>query len=170
MDLFMEHLVPHKRTGKDLFIASGIIAGAIFLLLLLTFIVSIFPAIAGIWLISAVAIVFFAVLLIKRTSIEYEYILTNNELDIDKITAKSNRKRLITINFSEIDICAPVSHSAFLEAQTIAKTIDCTGNRTKDVYFIDLSTEKGKTRVLIEPPVSYIENVRRFNPSKIFVD
>ena len=170
MDLFMEYLVQHKRTGKDLFVISGIIAGAIFLLLILTLVVSIFPAIAGIWLLSAVAIIFFAVLLIKRTSIEYEYILTNNELDIDQITAKSNRKRLVTINFSEIDICAPVSHSAFSSAQAAAKTIDCTGNRTNNVYFIDYSAEKGKTRVLIEPPVSYIENVRRFNPSKIFVD
>lgn len=169
MDLFMEHLVQHKRTGKDLFILIGIIAGA-GILMALSLLLLLFPATAGMWLLIEAAIIFFAVLLIKRTSVEYEYILTNNELDIDKILAKSNRKRLITINFGDIEICAPVSHNAFKSTQGIARTLDCTGNGTAGVYFIDLATEKGKTRVLIEPPVSYIENVRRYNPSKIFVD
>ena len=169
MDLFMEHLVQHKRTGKDLLIMISIIAGAGILLLLST-IMLLFPATAGIWLITAVAIVFFAILLIKRTSVEYEYILTNNELDIDRINAKSNRKRLITVNFSDIEICAPVSNSAFASTDGIVKTLDCTGSGVSAIYFIDLATEKGKTRVIIEPPISYIENVRRYNPSKIFVN
>ena len=169
MDLFMEHLVQHKRTGKDLLIMIGIIAGAGILLSLST-IMLLFPATAGIWLITAVAIVFFAILLIKRTSVEYEYILTNNELDIDRINAKSNRKRLITVNFSDIEICAPVSHRAFASAEGIVKTLDCTGSGASAIYFIDIATEKGKTRVIIEPPIAYIENVRRYNPSKIFVN
>ena len=169
MDLFMEHLVPHKRTGKDLFLLIAIIAGAC-ILMALALILLLFPATAGMWLLIEVAIIFFAILFIKRTSVEYEYILTNNELDIDKILAKSNRKRLITINFGDIEICAPVTHDSFKSTQNIAKTLDCTGTGSGQIYFIDLATEKGKTRVLIEPPVSYIENARRYNPSKIFVD
>lgn len=169
MDLFMEHLVQHKRTGKDFLILLAIIAGG-GILLLLSFIMLLFPATAGMWLLTAVAIIFFTVLLIKRTSVEYEYILTNNELDIDKITAKSNRKRVATVNFQDIEICAPVSHDAFASVEGLAKTFNCTGNGTTGIYFIDFATEKGKTRVIIEPPVSYIESVRRYNPSKIFVD
>ena len=169
MDVFMEHLVQHKRTGKDLLVMIGIIAGAGILLSLSTLLL-LFPATSGMWLLAAAAIVFFAVVLIKRTSVEYEYILTNNELDIDRITAKSNRKRVVTVNFADIEICAPVSHSGFTSAQGISKTLDCTGKGESGVYFIDFAGEKGKTRVLIEPPVSYIESVRRFNPSKIFID
>lgn len=169
MDLFMEHLVQHKRTGKDLFVMIAILAGGC-ILFTLSLLLLLFPATAGMWLLTAVAIVFFTVLLIKRTSVEYEYILTNNELDIDRITAKSNRKRLITVNFSDIEICAPVSHEAFGSNQGIARTLDCTGNGSGALYFIDFASEKGKTRVIIEPPVSYIENVRRYNPSKIFID
>ena len=169
MDLFMEHLVQHKRTGKDLLIMIGIIVGAGILLILSTLLL-LFPATSGLWLLVAVAIIFFAVLFIKRTSVEYEYILTNNELDIDKITAKSNRKRLITVNFADIEICAPVSNDAFASNQGISRTLNCTGNGNGAMYFIDFATEKGKTRVLIEPPVSYIESVRRYNPSKIFID
>lgn len=36
-------------------------------------------------------------ILITNMSVEYEYIVTNGEMDIDKIIAKRRRKRLITV-------------------------------------------------------------------------
>ena len=169
MDLFMEHIVKHKRTGKDYGIIAGIIVLGIILLYFSLNLLA-YPLFASLWLLVAVGIVFLAVFFIKRTDIEYEYILTNNELDIDKIMAKSSRKRIYTIDFSAIDICAPVeSHKSELEKKPF-KTIDFTGSGEGKIYFIDTTSETGTTRVLIEPPEEYIENVRRYNPSKIFID
>jgi hypothetical protein len=44
-----------------------------------------------------------AVKLTKMLDGEYEYILTNGEIDIDVITAKSDRKRIITFNCADIE-------------------------------------------------------------------
>ena len=169
MDLFMEHIVKHKRTGKD----YGIIAGIVLLGAILLFFSQIMLTnqfLASLWLLVAAGIIFFVVFFIKRTDIEFEYILTNNELDIDKIMAKSSRKRIYTIDFSAIDICAPVeSHKREFEKRPF-KTMDFTGSGEGKIYFIDTTSETGTTRVLIEPPEEYIENVRRYNPSMIFID
>lgn len=169
MDLFMEYLVQHRRSGKDLLATVGIIAGAAILLVLSTALWSV-PILSNFWPIIVFAIIFFAVILIKKMYVEYEYILTNNELDIDKITSRSNRKKVITINFLNIDICAPVTNEQYKTTNNAVKVYDCTGDGLNGVYFIDFSDEQGAKRVLFQPPVSYIEKVKRFNPSKIFID
>lgn len=45
---------------------------------------------------------YFAYRITTTMSIEYEYILTNGEIDIDKIVSKSTRTRLITFDCKEI--------------------------------------------------------------------
>lgn len=167
MDLFMEHIVKHKRQTKDyVMIALSILLGLV--LLLFSPIILTVQVLASLWLLVVAGIIFLVYVMIKRTDIEFEYILTNKELDIDRITAKSRRKRIFTIDFSVVDICAPVStHKGELSRQAY-KTIDCTGMGESEVYFVDITSETGVTRVLIEPPAEFIENVKRYNPSKIF--
>ena len=63
---------------------------------------------SGFSFVFVIGVFYYAYKLIKNSSIEYEYILTNNELDIDKIIAKSARKRMLTVNFREIEICANI--------------------------------------------------------------
>ncbi len=168
MDLFMEHIVKHKRTRKD----YGIIAGASVLgaiLLYFSQIMLVNQFLAAFWLLAVAGIIFLVYKLVKNTDLEYEYILTNNELDIDKIVSKSSRKRVFTVDFSIVDICAPVAtHKGEFEKPAY-KTFDFTGSGEGDVYFIDIPSESGKKRVLIEPPTEFIESARKYNPSKIFV-
>lgn len=45
---------------------------------------------------------YLAYLLLTGTSVEYEYIVTNNDLDIDKISGKRKRKRLITVKLNTV--------------------------------------------------------------------
>lgn len=167
MDLFMEHIVKHKRQTKDyVMIALSVFLGLV--LLFLSPIILTIQMLASLWLLVVAGIFFLVFYLIKRTDIEFEYILTNKELDIDRITAKSRRKRVYTIDFSAVDICAPVATHKSELARQAYKTIDCTGMGVGDVYFADITSETGVTRVLFEPPVDFIESVKRYNPSKIF--
>ncbi len=167
MDLFMEHIVKHKRQTKDyVAIALSVLLGMV--LLFFSPIILTIQFLASLWLLVVAGIFFLVFFLIKRTDIEFEYILTNKEFDIDRITAKSRRKRIFTIDFSVVDICAPVSTHKSEFARQAYKTLDCTGMGEGEIYFVDITSETGVTRVLIEPPVEFIENVKRYNPSKIF--
>ena len=169
MDIFVEHIVKHKRNLKDNLIAVGVILAAIILgavLLLLSFGFGL-PQI-GLLLVAGV---FYAAYKIATfTSVEYEYILTNNELDIDKIMARTRRKRIMTIDFKSIELCAPVNDSEYkheLEDKSITINYDFTGQGYNPAYFIICDGEKGRMRVLFEPTEKIIENASKFNPRKV---
>ncbi len=99
-DVYVEQLVTVQKTSKDylLFSATCVFAGAISLAILT------FAFMAGLPILSlvAAAIIYGASKIISGIGVEYEYIFTNGDLDIDKITGKSNRKRLITIDCTEL--------------------------------------------------------------------
>ena len=172
MDLFMEYIVKHKRSGKDTLIVVGIIAAAV-ILSVVSSLMLLVPFLQSFWLLVVAGIVYGAYFLIKRTAVEFEYIMTNNELDIDKIMAKSSRKRLITIDFKEIELMAKVNDpdhkGEFDNIDASAKVLDCTGDAMTDIYFVDMSGEKGKIRVIFQPPMKLLEAAKKYNPRKIFI-
>lgn len=96
MDVFVEQIVTIKKTGKDFVAYVGIVLLSIILMLIgYIFLTSIFIAVAA-------AVIFGAYKLFLRLNIEYEYIITNGTMDVDKIIAKSSRKRMISFDVSSI--------------------------------------------------------------------
>lgn len=97
MDVFYEQLVSIKKSPVKILLiiliwllAVGLSALA---LLLLQYI--------GVLL--AAALLYGAYRISGLMSVEYEYILTNGEMDIDKIVAKSSRSRMITFKCGNIE-------------------------------------------------------------------
>lgn len=167
MDIFREHIVKHKLEVKDALIQVG----ACFLAMLLTILILpfIFGQLSFIALFLIAGVWYGAYWIIRSRSVEYEYIMTNSSLDIDKIMARSKRKRIASLDLKEIDILASVEHDAFSNQGALLKTHDCTGDGKTDVYFIDYSAEKGKERILFQPTERMLEDAYKFNPSKIIV-
>lgn len=99
MDIFAEQIVRIKNgAGKMLLMALIIIAAAALTALLLWF----SSGYGSVLIIAAVGVIFGAYKLIGMFFVEYEYIVTNGTVDIDKITAKSSRKRIITFECKNI--------------------------------------------------------------------
>lgn len=108
MDIFHEQLVKHHRTAGDYVKIVGIIVGALLLFLILVVAVPVLVGsavgmLSSICLLVGVAVLFCAYYLIVNTGIEYEYILTNNDLDIDKIIGKRKRRRLLTVKVNTFE-------------------------------------------------------------------
>ena len=169
MDIFMEYIVKHKPSSKDRALQALIIFGAV-ILFFAAFLFS--PYLFGLGLLVMAAVVFFAYVLVSRFNVEYEYILTENYLDIDRIASKRTRKRVVSLDLKEISIFAavddPMHKHEFENSSSIVQTLDCTGAHNTDIYFIDYSGNKGMTRVLFEPPTKFLEAAQRYNPRKIF--
>jgi hypothetical protein len=116
--------------------------------------------------------VFVIVLLFRRTDLEYEYILTNGELDIDKIMGKRKRKRMLTsVNCRSFDVLAPMipkyEHEygkVQLKRVDISSSQDATGR-----WFAVYVGDKGvRTLLVFEPNVKMLETLKKFVPrSKI---
>ncbi len=87
-------------------------------------------------------------------SVEYEYIVTNGELDIDRIIARRGRKRMINIKTNAYELIAPYDdeHRAAYEQGEFAKTIDARSCQDAESWFVIADVrDVGRVRVLFEP-------------------
>ena len=101
-DVFLEQLVKKKSTGVDILKKCLILLAGLFLCLLgLNFVVSQF--FGPIALLVAVGAIYFSWFFITSLNLEFEYIYTNGEIDVDKIMAKRKRKRMTTVKISAFE-------------------------------------------------------------------
>lgn len=101
MDIFVEQIVKKEVTGKDWAIRTAIGLGMGILLAVSLFVFLFIMPILGLPLF--VGVIWGGWYLITNTDCEYEYIVTNGEIDIDKIIAKRKRVRLITAKASAFE-------------------------------------------------------------------
>ena len=101
MDNISEQLVKINKKPKDYFLLGTIWVVAFVLVFFFVLFgrATAFPAFAYL---IAIGIVYGAFKLSKQFNVEYEYIVVNRDLDIDKITAQSSRKRIVSIKLNEV--------------------------------------------------------------------
>lgn len=99
MDNICEQNVQKMRTKGDKAKVAAILIG----FALLSSAIVYFSLITGLWffILGAVGIMALALRLAGNVEIEYEYIITNNEMDIDKIIGRRKRRRMITVDLSK---------------------------------------------------------------------
>ncbi len=101
MDTFFEQIVPLGRDTKSVLKFIGIWVLALILCVAIFFFLAFLGMIA--FLLMA-GVLFGAYKLSAMLYVEYEYIVTNGTLDIDKIIAKSSRKRVASFEISQIEV------------------------------------------------------------------
>ncbi len=165
-DVFKEYLIKQKKTSMDYLAQIGLVIAAIIL------VVAAF-LLGGDFLgpIVIIGVVFGTGFLMSKFSREYEYILTNNELDIDVIYNRNRRKRVMTIDMKKIDIMASITdknHQA--ELQKGVKLINASDNNNDASTYaiITQNPEKGACKVLISPNEQFLTSLYKQAPNKVF--
>ena len=169
MDIFKEYIVNKKREPIDNVISAGIIVAALVVTYILLQVMLLnMQFMAGIGLLLIVGCWYFAVKFIRNRNIEYEYILTNHELDIDKIMARSTRKRLTTVDLHKIEGFGSVKDTDIENCGRKVKNYagDVSGER---VYYIDIFEEAEPVRILFQPSSGMLEAFKMINPRKVSV-
>ena len=101
MDTFFEQIVAIRKTGKSIAAVSGIWLLAV-LLALIVLLVGLNFLMLPIAFLLVVGIGYGAFKLSGFFNIEYEYIVTNGTMDVDKIIAKSSRKRMLSFELQTV--------------------------------------------------------------------
>lgn len=96
MDTFVEQIIAIKKTGKTWMAYFAIALVAIILM------TASFMFFRSIFFVLDALILYGAYKLYSRLSVEYEYIITNSTMDIDKIIAKSSRKRVLSFDLTAV--------------------------------------------------------------------
>ena len=98
-DVFIEEIVKKKKEPLDWLKIIAILVLCLALAVAFLFLGMFFPFC---WVLAGLSI-YFGYFFISRRSIEFEYSLTNDTFDVDKIIAKRTRKRLISTSCKNFD-------------------------------------------------------------------
>ena len=168
MDIFNEWIVKRKRTSVDYALIAAMILGGFILIIGLTM----FAASLGSFLLLAIVGVGYLVFIgIQSTNVEYEYSVTNGELDIDKIIARRRRKRVTSVHARAFEYFAPITteHQSAYNSEGITKKVDAFSTLQSDnVYFAIYHKNNDKIRITFEPTEKMIQDFSRFVPRSVF--
>lgn len=146
MDSYCEQLIAKTRTGADTakmalsIVLSLLVAAACVFFMLIT------GAIALI--ILAIISVGLGVWLAGNVGIEYEYIITNEEMDIDKVIGKRKRKRMITVDLRKATAFEPLP----FESDDFDVIVQASSGLKKDAYCMFVEhNDYGKVKILFNP-------------------
>lgn len=160
MDIFYEQLIEKIPSSKDNAKKFGIYAIAIILALLIIFL-SISTIFAPIGILLSVGLIWLAYYLGTNQFIEYEYIITNGEIDIDKIIGKRKRSRLLTVDVKQFTNFGEYSDA--INNDDTSTIILASENSGINDWFADFETENyGKTRLIFSPDEKFLNCIKPF--------
>ncbi len=169
MDSFYEHIVKKKCSYQDFFMIMIIILGA-GLLTMAT--ILLFPWLGVFWLLLPCLVIYIAYVLISKRFLEFEYMLTNDELDIDSITSKKRRRRLLTVKCNAFDVLAAMNDPAYNEMikdKEIKRVIMAASTPwSPNAYFAIFTKDGIRTLLVFEPTAKMLSTMRTYNPRKVF--
>lgn len=155
MDHYNEQLVKKNADGSDIAVRALICAAAAAVIAL-----SVIGAVMFRFtpiIIIGIGACYLAYLLLTGTSVEYEYIVTNNDLDIDKISGKRKRKRLITVKLNTVTEWGAYEEGKGSGAEATVMASDGTGN---GLWYIMAKHEKyGDVMVIFNPTETTATNI-----------
>ena len=165
-ETFKEYLIKQKKSSKDNLAQTGVILGAaIIVFVAFTFLQGFLGTVL------VVGVVFLTIMVFSSFNKEYEYILTNNELDIDVIYNRSRRKRVMTIDIKKIEVMASIKDEAHQsELNKSYKVINASDNENDETTYAIMTQDqqKGACKVLISPNEHFLTDLYKQAPNKVF--
>lgn len=155
MDHYCEFLVRKTPDKKDMALRGLIIA--------LTMLVSLFCVACAILFLTLplvlimIAAVYLGYTLALSTIYEYEYLVTNNDFDVDKIIGKRKRKRLITVNLKKVE---EIGEYTGKEGNGVAATVMADDNTGENAWYLIANHESyGKVLLLFTPSLKMLKTI-----------
>ncbi len=166
MDVFKEKMVRKMLSRNDKICRFLIIVSAVALAFMCFFITIGTPYILFGMFFAALAL-YGGYYLVTNFDVEYEYIITNGEIDFDKITAQRSRKRLCTIAFNTATAFGVADDSAdTANADTYVKASADDPELTN--YFIRVRHKSlGDTVVYFTPDDELLGLIKPFLPRNL---
>ncbi len=168
--MYIEHIVSRKSDAMTALKKAGLgLAAAV-----LTFAVFVVQSISFLTPAVFVLSIWAANKFIRLQNIEYEYIVTNGELDVDKIMGRSKRKRLVTADARNFEVFAPMEpeYEKQYTSQSIKKTYDAAASKnSQNRYFAIFNDKTGlRSLLVLEYDARIIDALKPYVPRRIQQD
>lgn len=106
------------------------------------------------------------------TDLEYEYLYLDKELVVDKVMAKSKRKRVATYQLDRMEILAPIKsyHLDNYRNRNVNKTKDYSIGEELQPDRRFVMYYEGGEKIILSPSEELIKVMKNVAPRKIFAD
>ena len=150
-DVFQEQMVKKKPTLIITVLKTGILVLAI-ILFLAAFFATMGTGAVGVAAAAAIILGFGAYYLISFFNIEYEYIFTSGDLDVDVIYSKSRRKRIYSGDIKDIEIMVHIDETGYEKEfnNTILKNCS-SGINSENTYKFAVPYKGKRMQIVFEP-------------------
>lgn len=166
---FKEYLIKRNKSGKEILYTVLLYIAAVILSVIILMVVP--PELGGINFLLAAGAFYGAYYLSAKFNREFEYVITDDCVDIDVIYNRNSRKRLISFSIKDAHILASANDESqkHLLNGVFDNEIDATTNRKDAVIYFAIVDKNGRTLVKFEPPYAALEILKRQAPSKVII-
>lgn len=162
-DNFIEQIV-ECRPPKS----AGIVKALLIVLCIVSLIFLLIPY-AGVFLTAIVIGV--TIFIFRRYNYEYEYAYLDGEMDVDKIIARSKRKRMASFDFRRAELIAPQGSQEELRLEhNKYRTYNYTSNMPgAKVYAAYTMKDNEMVKLLFEPNERLLKELQYIAPRKVIL-
>lgn len=146
LDTFVEQIIYKKKTASQVAMAVLLMAVAsVFIVLLVLFFgvlswILMLPLGYGLWR------------LLSEMNIEYEYSITNGDIDIDRIVARRKRKRVVSVALKKLESAGRYDPAKWQGRQIDRRVVAASSEKAEGLYCFSYRSKKnGYTLVIFEP-------------------
>lgn len=168
MDTFIEQIVPIRKSLTERMTQIGIIVLAVLLIILCGFcyVLRVLSIFSFLFAAVAFAIGFGAWYLCIQLNLEYEYIVTNGDLDVDKIIAKRTRKRVLSVDCRSLSEFGKYDPDAFKNRRFAARIV-ATSVDENACYAVFSPKDEGESLLIFSPNEKTLSAMRKYAPRVI---
>ena len=171
MDIFIEYMVKRKKKATDYVKIFGTLILGLALIFVVSVVFAMVPYITSLVLLAIAGVIYLMYYFITAVNVEYEYILTNMEIDIDAIINTKRRKRLTTVNLRSAEYFGKKSDGEFKrysEDKGLKKIYACRDANDPETCYIVYFENDDKKMLLFDPNEKILEKVKLYIPKRSF--
>ncbi len=170
MDTYVECLVKRRTDGVTLALKIGVVLASIALGLGLFFVCVATQLLSAFGILALALCIWGGWMILRRFELEFEYILTNFDLDIDTIIAQKKRRRLISFDLRRVEQFAfyDEARRRQLESANVNKRLDASSHVDGETWYLLFDhKDHGKTLLLFSPDERIRKAVQAASPRAV---
>lgn len=106
-----------------------------------------------------------------NSDLEYEYLYLDKEISIDKVMAKTKRKKVAKYEVERMEILAPLrSYRLDAYKNRNVKTVDYSSGAENQPERRYVMYYDGGTKIILEPNMDMVKAIKNVAPRKVFTD
>ncbi|MBE7035079.1 MAG: hypothetical protein E7402_03015 [Ruminococcaceae bacterium] len=174
MDVFLEYLFEKKTTAQDVVKKMLLVLAAVLVCMVVIVVFSMLGQFFMSYVLLAIAaVVYGLVVLLRNFSLEYEYVFTNGDLDVDIVKGRKTRTRLTSLHCRQIQLMAPIT-DADMKRQAESDSISRRYNAVYDesqggVYHVIYIRDGERLLLTWQPPRALLAAMKKTNPRVITI-